>query len=167
MIEQDEPIYREVQRLSAWIFAIVALSMPCSIVVLALVPLTEEFPIPRLLFVIIVAVVMPMMLILFLAAVKLETEVRRDGLYVRFFPLLLRFRRFAPEEIEQYFARKYHPLVEYGGWGIRLGINGRAYNAKGNQGVQLVLQDGKRVLIGSQKPDALVNALGLICGPTK
>jgi len=33
------------------------------------------------------------------------------------------------------------------------------YNAYGNRGVQLVLTDGSRILVGSQKPEELLNAL--------
>lgn len=39
-----------------------------------------------------------------------------------------------------------------GGWGVRLGTSyGTVYNAKGNKGLALVLKDGKKLLIGTQK----------------
>lgn len=56
-------------------------------------------------------------------------------------------------------VRTYSPLKEYGGWGIRYGSNGKAYNVSGNQGVQLEFRDGKRLLVGSQLPLELLNAL--------
>jgi hypothetical protein len=40
--------------------------------------------------------------------------------------------------------------MEYGGWGIKYGKMGKAYNVSGNRGVQLEFTDGKRLLIGSQ-----------------
>jgi hypothetical protein len=62
--------------------------------------------------------------------------------------------------VSEYYARVYRPILEYGGWGIRCGFKGaRAYNVSGNKGVQLILQNGKRLLIGSQKPDELVEAI--------
>ncbi len=57
------------------------------------------------------------------------------------------------------YARTYQPLAEYGGWGIR-GVGGnRAFNMRGNEGVQLELRSGQKVLIGSEKPEELVRAI--------
>ena len=54
----------------------------------------------------------------------------------------------------------YRPLADYGGWGIRSGRDGeRVLNARGNRGVRLDLADGSRLLIGSQRPEALALAL--------
>jgi len=58
-------------------------------------------------------------------------------------------------------AVTYRPLAQFGGWGIRRGAGGiRAYTARGNRGVLLTLNEGRRVLIGSDAPEALVEALG-------
>ncbi len=91
---------------------------------------------------------------------KLETEVRPDGLYVRYFPFHIHFKRFGPEDLSEYYARRYKPIMEYGGWGIRCSLrNGKAYNVSGNRGVQLVLSSGKKLLIGSQKADEFETAI--------
>ncbi len=45
------------------------------------------------------------------------------------------------------------------GWGIRLYPGGRLYNVSGLRAVELVLQDGRRVRIGSDEPEALEAAL--------
>jgi hypothetical protein len=45
------------------------------------------------------------------------------------------------------------------GWGIRLYPGGRLYNVSGLRAVELVLQDGRRVRIGSDEPEALAVAL--------
>ena len=58
-------------------------------------------------------------------------------------------------------ARTYRPILEYGGWGIRYTMGrGWAYNVSGNQGVQLELASGKRILIGSQRAEELARAIG-------
>ena len=88
---------------------------------------------------------------------KLVTEVRDDGLYIRFFPLSRQIIRY--ENIEESYVRTYRPLMEYGGWGIRYGRKGKAYNVSGNQGVQLKLSGGKQLLIGSQQPKKLADAI--------
>lgn len=55
---------------------------------------------------------------------------------------------------------RYRPIAECGGWGIRRGPEGeRVLNARGDQGVRLWLEDGSRLLIGSQRPEELARAL--------
>jgi hypothetical protein len=92
---------------------------------------------------------------------RLVTEVRDDGIYIRFFPIHRGFHGFFWKEIESFEARTYRPLREYGGWGIRFGSGGKAYNVSGNRGLQLALGGGRsgRVLIGSQHPEELAMAV--------
>ncbi|MBC7246268.1 MAG: hypothetical protein H5T73_00610 [Actinobacteria bacterium] len=95
---------------------------------------------------------------LFLSA-RLVVEVRDDGIHYRYHPFHLRFHRIGVEEIEEAEARTYRPVLEYGGWGIRYGRKGKAYNVSGNRGVQLRLRDGRRVLFGSQRAEEFASAL--------
>ena len=109
---------------------------------------------------IVFGILLPVAVAVLFFMLKMETEVRADGLYVRFFPLHIQYKKFGSEDLSEYYARVYRPILEYGGWGIRCGFKGaRAYNVSGNKGVQLILQNGKRLLIGSQKPDELVEAI--------
>lgn len=85
------------------------------------------------------------------------TEERDDGLLIRFRPV---WERLIPyHDIQSAAVREYSPLREYGGWGYRIGRNGRAYSVSGRYGVQLVLTDDKALLIGSQEAEALASAL--------
>lgn len=90
---------------------------------------------------------------------NLTTEIRSDGLYVRFFPMRLSFIRITTQEMKGFELCTYRPLGDYGGWGIRYGKKGKAYNVSGNRGVQLELTNGKHLLIGSQRPEELVQTL--------
>lgn len=95
-------------------------------------------------------------------ASRLVTEVRDDGVYVRFFPFHRHFKVFLWEDIESFEARTYRPILEYGGWGLRFGLGGTAYNVSGNRGLQLVLGSGgwsDRLLIGTQRPEELAMAV--------
>lgn len=98
----------------------------------------------------------------FFYSIKLITEVRNDGLYICFFPFCFSFHKIALDELKTYEVRSYSPIKEYGGWGIRYGLKGKAYNVSGNRGVQLELSDRKRILIGSQKPEELARAIDLV-----
>jgi len=91
--------------------------------------------------------------------IKLITEVRNDGIYIRFFPIHFSFRKIPFDQLKKYEVRTYRPILEYGGWGIRWGFKGKAYNVSGNRGVQLELMNGKRILIGSERPEELFYAI--------
>ncbi|MDQ7778761.1 MAG: DUF6141 family protein, partial [Planctomycetota bacterium] len=94
----------------------------------------------------------------FLVSCRLVTEVRSDHIYVRFHPFWPRRIRF--NEIKRCSARTYSPLREYGGWGLKwMPGSGWAYNMSGNRGIQLELETGKRILIGTQKPEEFLAAL--------
>jgi hypothetical protein len=56
-------------------------------------------------------------------------------------------------------ARAYRPVRDYGGWGIRGFGRRRALNARGNLGVLVTRQDGSTLMIGSQRPRELLEAL--------
>jgi hypothetical protein len=47
----------------------------------------------------------------------------------------------------------------YYGWGIRFTPHGILYNVSGFQAVEILLDDGRRVRVGTDEPDALVGAL--------
>jgi hypothetical protein len=79
--------------------------------------------------------------------------------YVRFIPLHRRFHWFRWEDILSAEAITYLPLRDYGGWGIRFGPKGKAYNVCGNRGVQLTFTNGSRLMIGSQRAEELAAAI--------
>jgi hypothetical protein len=88
---------------------------------------------------------------------RLDVAVGDDGVRIRFPPIVNRTIAF--DDIRSCVARTYRPIWEYGGWGIRFGPSGTAYNVSGNRGVQLTLRNGKRILIGSQRADELAAAI--------
>jgi hypothetical protein len=92
---------------------------------------------------------------------RLVTEVRNDGVYIRFYPLHRSFHGFLFDEIASFEARTYRPVLDYGGWGIRFGAGGKAYTVSGNRGLQISLGGGRsdQVLIGSQRPEELAMAV--------
>lgn len=58
-----------------------------------------------------------------LYAMRLVTEVRERELRVHFV-LLWRCKKFPWLDIRSFRAATYRPLADYGGWGIRKGVNG-------------------------------------------
>lgn len=99
---------------------------------------------------------------LFILTSHLSVVVRQDILLVRFFPIHLKQRAFAKDSIISHRAISYSPLRDFGGWGIRYGSMGKAYNVSGNRGVLLKLKDGNSLLIGSQRAEELDAAIALM-----
>lgn len=92
-------------------------------------------------------------------SMRMITEVRNDGLYIRFVPFLFKFRKIDLESAATIERVTYRPLMDYGGWGIRMTRKGKAYNVKGNEGIRIEYENGRHLLIGSQKADELLVAL--------
>jgi hypothetical protein len=90
---------------------------------------------------------------------RLDVEVNAADLAIRFRPFHLKSRRIALQKIADIRARQYSGMDEYGGWGIRIGTHGTAYSVSGDDGVQLTLTDGRRVLIGSRRSGELEAAI--------
>ena len=92
---------------------------------------------------------------------RLLLEVREDGIHFRFPPFVRKWRIIHRDEIERYTLGKYNPVGEYGGYGVRrsFGKYGRAYNVSGNLGLRLFLRNGKVVLFGTQRKQALEYAM--------
>lgn len=93
-----------------------------------------------------------------MVAMYLRVRVFSSHLYVRFFPF--RTKNFPMVDIESFEACTYRPILHYGGWGLRYRFRrGWCYNVSGNKGVRFVFKDGKKLLVGSQKPEEFARAL--------
>ena len=81
---------------------------------------------------------------------KLKLIVTKKGLHYQFFPIHIKERLIPFEDIAKFKAITYSPIKEFGGWGIRYGFESKAYNVKGNKGLQIILKNGRKILFGSQ-----------------
>ena len=99
----------------------------------------------------------PVLAILLFRLLKLETVIDDEGIKCRFKPFQRKFKTFLPQDIVRYEVKKYNPIREYGGWGIRAGFfrNSSAYNVSGNMGRYMELKNKKSFLIGTQTPDSI------------
>lgn len=95
---------------------------------------------------------------------KLTTRIDENGIHYQFFPFHLKFRKIGWEEIEKAFVRNYNPIGEYGGWGLKGGFiwsknKGKCINVSGDIGIQLILKNGNKLLIGTQQKEAAISIL--------
>ncbi len=155
----EDKIFYEAQKFPLWLRLFLVFDVICFTCILPYAMLGGEQA-ASLYIGLTVGIVISLAVAILFFIVKLETKVCSEGLYVRMFPLHIRFIKFSAEDLTHYYSRIYRPILEYGGWGIRYGLgSGKAYNLRGNKGVQLILKSGKKLLIGSQKPDELVKAI--------
>ena len=96
---------------------------------------------------VLIGIAIPLMFYFF----ELRTFVTKEGLHYQFFPFHFKKYLIRLDEIEKIEALQYKPLGDYGGWGIRYGFKGKAYNVSGNKGVKFYLTNGRNILFGSQK----------------
>ena len=93
---------------------------------------------------------------------KLSTRIDEKGIHYQFFPFHFSMKTLLWSEITKAEIRTYDPIGEYGGWGLRYSFNkkkGNAVNVSGNIGIQLTLKNGKKLLIGTQKKEAVSSVL--------
>ncbi|HET7361606.1 MAG TPA: hypothetical protein VFI78_06710 [Salinimicrobium sp.] len=95
------------------------------------------------------------LLLIGILPVKLHTQIDATGIKAQFSPFSVFTKKHSWSDIEECYVRKYSPLWEYGGWGIR----GSAYNTSGNMGIQIITKDQKRFLIGTHKPEMVKRIL--------
>lgn len=92
---------------------------------------------------------------------RLVTEVRADGLYVRLDPFQRTFRHLSAEQIREVRATSYSAM-DFGGWhwGLRRTPGGNTvYRLRGSQGVAVVRSDDTTWFVGSQRSAELEAAL--------
>ena len=82
---------------------------------------------------------------------ELRIKVNDKGLYYQFFPFHFKYNTIKAEEIKKVISKEYNPITEYGGWGIKKGVEGKAYNTSGKLGVVIYLKNGEKILFGSKK----------------
>ncbi len=100
-----------------------------------------------------------LILLLLFGILKLSTEIDRQGIRYRFYPFQMKFRKLRWDDVRQVEVITYNPIRDYGGWGIKSGKKGKAYNVSGNKGMQIQLRDGRNVLIGTQNHIELADFL--------
>lgn len=99
-------------------------------------------------------------IMLLVARLKLKTKITTEGLYVAYPPLKNKWRKITQEDIDRYEVRTYRAGREFGGYGIkRRRKHGLAYIVSGNTGLQIWFKNGNKLLIGTQKKQAIIHAM--------
>jgi len=106
-----------------------------------------------------------MLLVTFLIFyIKLITRIDEKGIHYQFFPFHFSMKTISWDNVHKVGVRTYLPISEFGGWGLRGGFffnkgKEKAINVYGNIGIQLVLKNEKKLLIGTQKKEEVIQIL--------
>ena len=140
--------FEENQKFNQWWLWVVLLSFP----IISVGPFDEN---EINMYYVLIGIAIPVLFYLF----ELRLKLNKDGFHYQFFPFNLKFHTIKMDEIESFKAMEYSPLKEYGGWGIKYGFKGKAYNVSGNNGVKVFLKNGVNIMFGSQKHKELEKVL--------
>ncbi len=141
-------LFEENQKFTQWWLWVILLSFP----IMAFGPFDDN---PINYYYVLIGLLLPLLFFLFQLRIKVSSE----GLHYQFFPFHFKSHTIKLEDIEKIKAMEYSPLKEYGGWGIRYGFKGKAYNVSGNKGVKVFLNNGTNIMFGSQKHNELAKVL--------
>lgn len=87
---------------------------------------------------------------------QLKTQINEIGIHYQFIPFHRKKRVLTWQDITSVAVINYRPLLDYGGWGIRMkSLDGSniALNISGKIGILIQLKNGKQLLIGTQKKE--------------
>jgi hypothetical protein len=89
---------------------------------------------------------------------KLNTRIDEKGIHYQFIPFHFKIKTIPWNIIEKAYVRKYDAITEYGGWGLKGGFfwnksKGTAINVSGDLGIQIELESGKKILIGTNQEE--------------
>ena len=92
---------------------------------------------------------------------RLITYIDENGINFRYPPMNNKYRRILKSEIESYEVREFKPIKEFGGHGIKTGPKrrGKSFTVSGKTGLQLILKNGDKLLIGTQRKEAMRSAM--------
>lgn len=142
-----------------WIWLLIGITIMISVIPIMLIPGDTSF-LFRLLTALPAFFVMGLTG-LFIWNSNLITEINKEGIYYRFVPFHWKKKFIAWKDIKEYHIRSSKPIMEFGGWGIKRKIFSKttAVTVSGVFGIELFLKNGKRIFLGTQKPEEMQEAL--------
>jgi hypothetical protein len=171
---KEELIFQERQRFNQWWFVLLMLIVNGILIYACIsqIVLGKSFGNnPASDTMLIVVTVLTILFTIGFFFIRLDTVINEVGVYERMFPFQFRFGFTPWEHISDVSVKKISPIREFGGWGMRFklinfggngisyGIGQKAYTVSGNNILELKLQNGKKILIGTQQPEALTEFL--------
>lgn len=146
-------IYKEIQKFnSPLVWIIVGIAVIGGIFALS-VPAAQNEQLP-VIAKLLIATALIILILMFMYG-YLKTDIDESGIKIEMRILFKFGKTILWNEIASVRVDKYRPILEFGGWGYRIGWKGSAYNCRGNDGLIIMLKNARKVVVGTQKPDEL------------
>jgi len=168
-IKMSKQLFKEEQKFSTpWIFLVIFPALALLVYLLkynewkgGAIDVSEKDDILGLIILGVAFFIMMVGLTILFYKMKLITQIKPDGIYFRYPPIISKEKFISKAEISSFEIRKYHPSREYSGHGVKRGKrkSGRAYTVSGRIGLQLYMINGKKILIGTQRKEAIKSAM--------
>jgi len=157
-------VFHEVQKFDQWWFRILMLAVFAITIGSIYMSVNEiENDNNQIIVILSATLITFISIVIVMVYMKLETKINEQGIYYKFWPFNLNYRIISWSEIKECYVKEYNPIADYGGWGYRgftpFRSHGKAFNVKGNIGIQIVLQSRKKILIGTQKKEEAENII--------
>jgi hypothetical protein len=159
------PDFYESQKFTQWWLWIIILATAGVIIGLSIIRIYQEriaattlrTPMPEggLIAFTLFSVVIAAGLIWLLKTLTLEIRINRLGIQYRYFPLIASWKTMPVSNIKSWEVKKYVIL----GYGIRQSMGGTTLNVKGIMALELSLNSGKHLRLGTQKPEEIKLAM--------
>jgi hypothetical protein len=84
--------------------------------------------------------------------VYLNIQIDSKGICLQFTPFVK--RTYPWHDIQEVLIMRYHPILDFGGWGLRYSFTKKAwcYSVHGSDAIRLTLKNGKKIYIGVDNP---------------
>ena len=151
---QEKILFEEQQRFTQWwIWAMLLGTIAFAIWSVSIVNFRQN------LLLVFFAAVLPIVAFIFwLLAVRLDTKITSESISVRFRFIPFAHKKILWSEVNSAEVIVYNPWET--GFGLRIGFDGGiVYNTHGRNGLQIITKEGKKFLLGTQRPDELKKIL--------
>lgn len=154
-------VFKETQRFTqTWLLLLIAVSLIVPIAILVKTYNDGQMSLESLLLTGVMILASSAIIFIF----KLTTRIDEIGIHYKFSPIHFSFKTIRWNSINKAYVRTYDPIGEYGGWGLKGGwlwnkSKGTAINISGDIGIQLELNNGTKLLIGTQKKEQAIQVL--------
>lgn len=108
-----------------------------------------------------IIILLPLTITLFLFFLKLSIKMDKNYFMFKMFPFHWSYRKIKLEEISNATVKEYNTDRTFHGWGMGIpwNRNYKSYTVKGYKAVEILLKNGKKIFIGTQRPEDLIENL--------
>lgn len=148
-------IFKEEQRFTQlWLIVLLVVSAIVPVTLITNEYINNEMSLEKYISTLLIVIASTCLIFLF----KLKTRIDEHGIHYQFFPFHLKLKTINWNEINTIEVKKYDPISEYGGWGLKGSmpwkkIKKRAYTVSGYVGIYIELKNKNSILIGTKEQE--------------